>query len=72
MLGVATAYAATLILFVLANRLTTSANAIFLQSTAPLYVLLLGPLLLHEPIRRADLFYMLAVGAGPDAVLRGR
>ena len=64
MLGVAMAYAATLILFVLANRLTTSANAIFLQSTAPLYVLLLGPLLLHEPIRRADLVYMLAVGAG--------
>jgi DME family drug/metabolite transporter len=64
MTGVATAYAATLILFVLANRLTTSANAIFLQSTAPLYLLLLGPLLLHERIRRADLFYMLAVGAG--------
>ena len=64
MLGVAAAYAATLILFVLANRLTTSANAIFLQSTAPLYVLLLGPLLLHESIRRADLVYMLAVGAG--------
>jgi drug/metabolite transporter (DMT)-like permease len=64
MMGVAAAYAATLILFVLANRLTTSANAIFLQSTAPLYLLLLGPLLLHERIRRADLFYMLAVGTG--------
>lgn len=64
MLPVAAAYAATLILFVLANRLTTSANAIFLQATAPLYVLLLGPILLHEPIRRADVFYILAVGAG--------
>ena len=32
------AYAATLILFVLANKLTTSANAIFLQYTAPAYV----------------------------------
>ena len=30
------AYAATLVLFALSNRLTTSANAIFLQSTAPL------------------------------------
>ena len=40
------AYAATMILFVLANKLTTSANAIFLQSTAPFYLLLLGPLVL--------------------------
>jgi DME family drug/metabolite transporter len=61
---VASAYAATLILFVLANRLTTAANAIFLQSSAPLYLLLLGPLLLHEPIHRADLVYMLAVLVG--------
>jgi drug/metabolite transporter (DMT)-like permease len=58
------AYAATLLLFVLANKLTTSANAIFLQSTAPLYLLLLGPLLLQEPIRRRDLGFMLAIGAG--------
>jgi len=60
----AAAYAATLILFVLANRLTTSANAIFLQATAPLYVLLLGPLLLHEPIRRSDFFTIAAIGVG--------
>ena len=64
MLPVSVAYAATLVLFVLANRLTTSANAIFLQSTAPLYLLLLGPLVLHEPIRRAGLLYALAVGGG--------
>lgn len=61
---VGTAYAATLLLFVLANKLTTSANAIFLQSTAPLYLLLLGPLLLREPIRRRDLGFMVAIGAG--------
>jgi drug/metabolite transporter (DMT)-like permease len=72
MLPVAAAYAATLILFVLANRLTTSANAIFLQATAPLYVLLLGPRLLHEPIRRNDLFYILAVGAGLTLFFAGR
>jgi drug/metabolite transporter (DMT)-like permease len=64
MAPVAAAYAATLILFVLANRLTTSANAIFLQATAPLYVLLFSPLLLKEPIRRSDLFYIAAVGIG--------
>lgn len=61
---VAVAYAGTLITFVLANRLTTAADAIFLQSTAPLYLLLLGPLLLREPIRRADVFYIVAVVAG--------
>src|SRR5215213_7897760 len=49
-LGVGLAYAGTLILFVLANKLTTSASAIYLQSTAPLYVLLLSPWLLHERI----------------------
>jgi drug/metabolite transporter (DMT)-like permease len=58
------AYAATLVLFVLANRLTTAANTIFLQSTAPLYLLLLGPWLLREPVRRRDLVTMAAVGAG--------
>ncbi len=60
----AVAYAATLVLFVLANRLTTAADAIFLQSTAPLYLLLLGPLALHERIRLADFLYMAAVLAG--------
>jgi len=51
---VGAAYAATLILFVTANKLTTAANAIFLQSTAPLYVLLLAPRFLREPLRRGD------------------
>jgi DME family drug/metabolite transporter len=60
----AAAYAATLLTFVLATRLTTAANAIYLQSTAPLYLLLLGPLLLREPIRRSDIFYILAIAAG--------
>jgi drug/metabolite transporter (DMT)-like permease len=61
---VAAAYASTLILFSLANRLTTAANAVFLQSAAPLFLLLLGPWLLREPIRRADLLYILALTAG--------
>jgi len=58
------AYAACLTLFVLANRLTTAANTIFLQSTAPLYLLILSPWLLREPIRRQDLGVMAAVGLG--------
>lgn len=58
------AYAATLILFVVANKLTTAANTIFLQSSAPLYVLLLGPLLLKEPLRRDDLAFIAVVAVG--------
>lgn len=65
-LGVGAAYAATMVLFVLANKLTTAASAIFLQSTAPLYVLLLSPWLLQERVRPRDLIYMavLAFGLG--------
>src|SRR5439155_20277907 len=40
------AYAATLVLFVAATKLTTAAAAIFLQSTAPIWVFALSPLLL--------------------------
>src|SRR5262245_32019043 len=57
-------YAATMILFVLANKLTTAANTIFLQSTAPLYILLLAPWLLGEPTRRRDLVVMGAMALG--------
>ena len=64
MAPVGLAYAATLVSFVVANKLTTAANAIFLQSTAPLYLLLLGPWLLREPIRRADILYLVGVFAG--------
>ncbi|MGE5646842.1 MAG: DMT family transporter [Acidobacteriota bacterium] len=58
------AYAAMLILFVCATKLTTSANAIFLQSTAPLWVLLLGPVLLKERARRSDLVFAAVVAIG--------
>ncbi len=71
MAPVAAAYAATLVLFVLSNRLTTAANAIFLQSASPLYLLLLGPLLLHEPIRRRDVIFLLAVVCGVTLVFVG-
>jgi drug/metabolite transporter (DMT)-like permease len=65
------AYAATMILFVAANKLTTSANAIFLQDTAPLYLLLLGPFVLREPVRRVDLAVIAALAAGAVMLLFG-
>ncbi|MBM3818864.1 MAG: DMT family transporter [Acidimicrobiia bacterium] len=64
MWGIGAVYAASLTLFVNATKLTTAANAIFIQSTAPLWIVLVGPFLLHERLRRRDLAYMLAVGAG--------
>ncbi|MEQ1759995.1 MAG: DMT family transporter [Vicinamibacterales bacterium] len=63
-LAAGVAYAATLTLFVAATKLTTAANAIFLQSTAPLYLLVLGPWVLKEQFRRQDLGYVLAMAAG--------
>lgn len=69
---VAGCYAATLTLFVLANKLTTAANTIFLQSTAPLYILLFGPLLLRETITRRDLAFMGVVGLGMACFFLGR
>jgi len=48
-------YAALLILFVLATKQTTAANAIFLQYTAPVYVLVLEPLFYQEKFRLRDL-----------------
>src|SRR5476651_2648072 len=44
-----------LLLYICANVRTTAANAIFLQDTAPVWVSLLSPWLLHEPFRARDL-----------------
>ncbi|MEL7059865.1 MAG: DMT family transporter [Acidobacteriota bacterium] len=62
--AVALAYAATLLLYALANKATTAANAIFLQSSAPLYLLLAAPLVLGERIRRRDVAFALVMAGG--------
>ena len=53
-----------MLLFVMATKLTTAANAIFLQYTAPLYVLVLEPLIFKERYRLRDLFVVLCCLAG--------
>lgn len=60
----ALAYALTVTLFVIANKMTTAANAILLQYTAPVYVALLSVWLLNERPSRRDWFAILAVLAG--------
>lgn len=57
-LVVGVAYAGAGLFFVLANRLTTAASAIFIQATHPLFILALAPVLLHEHVTRRDLEYM--------------
>jgi drug/metabolite transporter (DMT)-like permease len=58
------AYAATTLLYVQANKHTTAASAIFLQSTSPLFILLLAPWLLGEHATRRDLLQMAVMGLG--------
>ncbi|MCG3118087.1 MAG: hypothetical protein ALAOOOJD_00221 [bacterium] len=53
-IGGGLAYAGTVILFVLANKMTTAANAILLQYSAPIYVALFGAWFLGERTHRLD------------------
>ncbi len=48
-------YATLLFLFVWATKQTTAANAIFLQYTAPVYILILAPLVIGEKFHFRDL-----------------
>ena len=58
------AYAGLCITMVVATKLTTSANAIFLQYTAPIYVALISAFILKEKIGRLDLFVILGTATG--------
>jgi DME family drug/metabolite transporter len=57
-------YAGTLTCFVYANKTTTAANAIFLQYTAPIYILILAPFILKEKFRFRDLITVAVCLAG--------
>ncbi len=57
-------YAGTLSCFVYANKTTTAANAIFLQYTAPIYILILSPFILKEKFRVSDLITVVICLAG--------
>lgn len=60
----ALAYASTMILFVFANKKTTAANAILLQYGAPVYVAILGSLILKEKPRKEHVLALAAVVVG--------
>ena len=64
LIGGAAAYTATVIFFVIANKLTTAANAILLQYTAPVYTAILGIWFLKEKVTKFDWVIILLVMTG--------
>lgn len=58
------AYASMAISFVAATRLTTAANAVMLQYTAPIYVAILGSLILKEKVGTKDIIAIVITFAG--------
>jgi drug/metabolite transporter (DMT)-like permease len=65
-------YALMILTFVSATKMTTAANAIFLQYTGPLYVLAFAPFLLKERFRRADAVAVAVALAGMSLFFVGR
>jgi drug/metabolite transporter (DMT)-like permease len=57
-------YVGALSFFAVANKMTTAANAIFLQYTAPVYILVFAPLVLGEKFKIRDLWTVVLCLAG--------
>lgn len=57
-------YASTVTLYVAANNLTTNANAVVLQYTAPVYVALFGVWFLKEKLTAMDILIIVLVMSG--------
>lgn len=70
LLPAALAHAVTTLLFMWGNKLASAATAIFLQYTAPIYLLLLSPWLLKEPVQRSDFGIIALLAAGMALLLR--
>jgi len=65
-------YAGILIFFVIATKMTTAANAIFLQFTAPVYLVVLEPLLLKTKFEPKNIITILICIAGMILFFFGR
>jgi drug/metabolite transporter (DMT)-like permease len=65
-------YAVLIILFVSATKTTTAANAIFLQYTAPVYIMILEPLMYKEKFRSRDLITVLVCVGGMSLFFVGQ
>jgi DME family drug/metabolite transporter len=65
-------YAALLILFVIATKKTTAANAIFLQYTSPIYMLIFEPLFYKEKFQSRDLIVVAVCIIGMSLFFLGK
>ena len=65
-------YGACLTSFVIATKWTTAANAIFLQYAGVVWVLLLSPVVLREPMRRRDVIAIVVALSGMALFFVGR
>ncbi|HEV7698976.1 MAG TPA: DMT family transporter [Pyrinomonadaceae bacterium] len=65
-------YAILLFLFVWATKHTTAANAIFLQYTAPIYILILSPFVIGEKFHFRDLATVIVCIAGMSLFFVGK
>lgn len=65
-------YGACLTSFVIATKWTTAANAIFLQYAGVVWVLLLSPFVLREPMRRRDVIAIVVAMSGMALFFVGR
>ncbi len=57
-------YAAVLILYVIATKTTTAANAVFLQYTAPIYVLIFEPLINKTKYEKINIITIIVTSLG--------
>lgn len=60
--GIGLGFSATL--FTIATKLTTAANAIVLQYTAPIFILILSAVLFHQKMKRVEVGVVLVTMAG--------
>ncbi len=57
-------YMGLMMTFVFSTKMTTAANAIFLQYTSPVYILLLEPILFNIPLKRINIITIIVCMAG--------
>lgn len=62
--GGAICYSATVILYVVANKMTSAANVVILMYTAPIYIIIFGPWFLKEKIRPREWLIVIVVIIG--------
>ena len=65
-------YAGLMISFIVANRLTKSANVIFLQFTAPVYLLFIEPIFLKKKFKKSDLITIVITLCGMALFFSGK